>query len=76
MVTLRYGSILELHIYIPTTGMTPDTEFLDRLLLATNGRMMLRTRCGLRGLGSGSTDIAPYARPAVSDSEHSAGVVS
>jgi len=51
MVTLTYGSILELHIYIPTTGMTPDTGFLDRLLLATNGRMYAKNTVRFEGVG-------------------------
>ena len=68
-VILSDGSVLEADIYIPTTGTTPNTGFLDRSLLVSDGRVgankgTLRVeKAGERVYAIG--DVASYARPAV-----------
>ena len=69
MVSLTDGRILEADIYIPATGTSPNTGFLERTLLGSDGRVetnasTLRVdKAGPRVYAIG--DAASYARPAV-----------
>ncbi|KAJ5404308.1 hypothetical protein N7509_004179 [Penicillium cosmopolitanum] len=68
-VTLDNGQILEADLYIPATGTTPNTGFLDETLLAPDGRVetnksTLRVeKAGIRVYAIG--DAASFARPTV-----------
>ncbi|CAI7598319.1 unnamed protein product [Penicillium pancosmium] len=68
-VTLDNGQILEADLYIPATGTTPNTGFLDETLLASDGRVetnksTLRVeKAGMRVYAIG--DAASFARPTV-----------
>ncbi|KAJ5999890.1 hypothetical protein N7481_000299 [Penicillium waksmanii] len=68
-VTLDNGQILETDLYIPATGTTPNTGFLDEILLAPDGRVetnksTLRVeKAGMRVYAIG--DAASFARPTV-----------
>ncbi|KIW52190.1 hypothetical protein PV05_07851 [Exophiala xenobiotica] len=68
-VTLENGKTLEADLYIPTTGTTPNTGFVDKLLLGADGRVetnpsTLRVKkTGTRIYAIG--DAASFARPAI-----------
>lgn len=68
-VTLDNGQILEADLYIPATGTTPNTSFLENTLLAPDGRVetnksTLRVeKAGVRVYAIG--DAASFARPTV-----------
>ena len=68
-ITLENGKTLDADLYIPTTGITPNTSCLHESLLAPDGRVetnesTLRVKkAGPRVYAVG--DAASYARPAV-----------
>lgn len=68
-VTLQSGKKLDADLYIPATGTKPNTDFIDKTLLAPDGRVdtnpaTLRVdKGGQRIYAIG--DAASYARPAV-----------
>ncbi|KAF2794111.1 FAD/NAD(P)-binding domain-containing protein [Melanomma pulvis-pyrius CBS 109.77] len=68
-LTLENGKTLEADLYIPATGMTPNTSFLDKELLTADGRIDTNTstlraeKAGPRIYAVG--DASSYARPAV-----------
>lgn len=68
-LTLVDGKTLDTDIYIPATGTTPNTSFIHKALLTSDGRVdtnasTLRVdKAGPRVYGVG--DAASYARPAV-----------
>ncbi|PGG97987.1 hypothetical protein AJ80_09609 [Polytolypa hystricis UAMH7299] len=68
-VTLSNGETLEADLYIPATGTTPNTGFIDKSLLAVDGRVdtnatTLRVdKAGERVYAVG--DVGSYARPAI-----------
>ncbi|KAJ5632731.1 amid-like mitochondrial protein [Penicillium lividum] len=68
-LSLSDGSELEADIYIPAMGMVPNTTFLDKSLLASDGRVetnlsTLRVdKAGDRVYAVG--DVGSYGRPAV-----------
>jgi apoptosis-inducing factor 2 len=68
-LTLESGKTLEVDLYIPATGTTPNTNFIDKSLLAADGRVetnpsTLRVdKAGRRIYAVG--DVATVARPAV-----------
>ncbi|KAJ5657506.1 Oxidoreductase [Penicillium longicatenatum] len=68
-VSLSDGTELDADIYIPAVGMTPNTSFLDKTLLMSDGRVetnhsTLRVdKAGDRIYAVG--DVGSYARPAV-----------
>lgn len=68
-VSLSDGTELNADIYIPAVGMTPNTSFLDKTLLMSDGRVetnhsTLRVdKAGDRVYAVG--DVGSYARPAV-----------
>ncbi|KAH6972704.1 hypothetical protein BKA56DRAFT_592713 [Ilyonectria sp. MPI-CAGE-AT-0026] len=69
-VTLSGNHVLEdVDLYIPATGTRPNTEFVEKSLLAADGRVETNTRT-LRVDGAGQRvyaigDAASFARPAV-----------
>ena len=68
-ITLEDGNTMEADLYIPATGMTPNTSFLDKSLLTADGRVdtnaqTLRVeKAGVRVYAVG--DVGSFARPAV-----------
>ncbi|RMZ86997.1 hypothetical protein DV736_g5778, partial [Chaetothyriales sp. CBS 134916] len=68
-VTLENGKIIDTDLYIPAMGTVPNTSFIDKSLLAADGRVetnpsTLRVdKAGPRVYAVG--DAASYARPAV-----------
>jgi NADH dehydrogenase FAD-containing subunit len=68
-VTLMNGTMLEADLYIPATGMTPNTSFIDTVLLTADGHVETNTStlrvdtAGPRIYAVG--DVSSYARPAV-----------
>lgn len=68
-VTLEDGKTLDADLYIPATGTTPNTSFIDASLLKPDGRVDTNTstlrvdNAGPRVYAVG--DAASYARPAV-----------
>ena len=68
-LTLEDGNTLQADLYIPATGMAPNTDFIDKEMLTTDGRvdtnaLTLRVdKAGPRVYAVG--DVASYARPAV-----------
>ncbi|KAJ5889551.1 hypothetical protein N7504_010361 [Penicillium tannophilum] len=68
-VSLSDGTELNADIYIPAVGMTPNTSFLDKSLLMSDGRVdtnqsTLRVdKAGERVYAVG--DVGSYARPAI-----------
>ncbi|KAF1951710.1 FAD/NAD(P)-binding domain-containing protein [Byssothecium circinans] len=69
MLTLSTGKIIEADIFIPATGMTPNTSFLPSSLLTRTGQIETNTstlrvdNAGPRIYAIG--DCSSYARPAV-----------
>ena len=68
-ITLEDGRTMEADLYIPATGTIPNTDFVDKALLTSNGRVetdnsTLRVeKAGSRVYAIG--DCASYARPAI-----------
>jgi apoptosis-inducing factor 2 len=68
-ITLDDGKVLDADLYIPATGTTPNTSFVDKSLLTPDGRIdtnptTLRVdKAGPRIYAVG--DVASYARPAI-----------
>jgi NADH dehydrogenase FAD-containing subunit len=68
-LTLEDGKKVEADLYIPATGSAPNTKFIDKMLLTTDGRVetnpsTLRVdQAGPRIYAIG--DAASYARPAI-----------
>lgn len=68
-VVLEDGTKLDADLYIPATGMIPNTGFVDKSLLAPDGRVDTNTstlridKAGPRIYAIG--DASSYARPAV-----------
>ncbi|KAJ9497996.1 hypothetical protein H2202_006599 [Exophiala xenobiotica] len=68
-VTLENGKTMETDLYIPATGMTPNTGFVDKSLLGDDGRVETNPstirvkRAGPRIYAIG--DAASFARPAI-----------
>jgi NADH dehydrogenase FAD-containing subunit len=68
-VTLDNGQVLETDLYIPATGTTPNTGFLEEMLLAPDGRVetnrsTLRVeKAGMRVYAIG--DASSFSRPTV-----------
>ncbi|KAH8896700.1 FAD/NAD(P)-binding domain-containing protein [Thozetella sp. PMI_491] len=68
-ITLENGKTLEADLYIPAFGTTPNTAFIDKELLASDGRVETNTatlrveKAGPRVYAIG--DASTYARPAV-----------
>lgn len=68
-LTLEDGKTLDADLYIPATGMRPNTGFINEALLTTDGRVdtnasTLRVdKAGSRVYAVG--DAASYARPAI-----------
>ena len=68
-VTLDDGRTLEADLYIPATGTMPNTDFVDKELLTSNGRIETNSsslrveKAGPRTYAIG--DCASYARPAI-----------
>lgn len=68
-VTLEGGKTLDADLYIPATGTIPNTGFIDKALLTSDGRVDTNTstlrvdKAGPRIYAVG--DVASYARPAV-----------
>jgi NADH dehydrogenase FAD-containing subunit len=68
-LTLMNGTTLEADLYIPATGMTPNTSFIDTVLLTADGHVETNTStlrvdtAGPRIYAVG--DVSSYARPAV-----------
>jgi len=68
-LTLMNGITLGADLYIPATGMTPNTSFIDQTLLTsddhvdTNNTTMRVDKAGPRIYAIG--DVSSYARPAV-----------
>ena len=68
-ITLDDGNVLDADLYIPATGTTPNTSFVDKSLLTPDGRIdtnpaTLRVdKAGPRIYAVG--DVASYARPAI-----------
>lgn len=68
VVTLDDGTTISTDIYIPATGMKPNTKFVHESLLTTDRR--INTSSSLRVEGAGPRvyavgDVASYSRPAV-----------
>jgi apoptosis-inducing factor 2 len=68
-VTFKIGKTLKADLYIPTTGIRPNTSFIQKELLTADGRVNTNTstlcvdKTGSRIYAIG--DAAPCARPAV-----------
>ncbi|KAK5455258.1 hypothetical protein LTS15_005978 [Exophiala xenobiotica] len=68
-VTLENGKTMETDLYIPATGMTPNTSFVDKSLLGDDGRVETNPstirveRAGPRIYAIG--DAASFTRPAI-----------
>ena len=68
-LTLANGKTLNADCYIPTTGTRPNTDFIDKSLLTSNGRVdtnasTLRVdKAGPRVYAVG--DVGSYSRPAI-----------
>lgn len=68
-LTLEDGKILDTDLYIPATGMSPNTSFIDKALLTADGRV--NTNASTLRVDKGGPrvyavgDVASYARPAV-----------
>lgn len=68
-LSLKDGETLEADLYIPATGLQPNTSFLPKELLTADGRVdtnpeTLRVdKAGARVYAVG--DVASYARPAI-----------
>ncbi|KAJ5595461.1 uncharacterized protein N7459_001669 [Penicillium hispanicum] len=68
-VALTDGNTLEADIYIPATGTSPNTGYIEKSLLGLDGRVE-NNRSTLRVDGAGPRvyaigDVASYSRPAV-----------
>lgn len=68
-LTLDNGTRMDADLYIPATGMRPNTSFMDKSLLTadgrieTNGSTLRVEKAGPRVYAVG--DVGSYARPAV-----------
>ncbi|ORY28806.1 hypothetical protein BCR39DRAFT_533967 [Naematelia encephala] len=68
-ITLQDGTTLDTDLYIPATGLEPNTSFIDPTLLSptghvdTNSSTLRVDKAGPRIYAIG--DVASYARPAV-----------
>ena len=68
-VMLENGKMLEADLYIPAFGMTPNTKFIDKMLLTADGRVDTNAstfrveKAGPRIYAIG--DVSSVARPAV-----------
>ena len=68
-LALEDGRTLEADLYIPATGMIPNTSFIDKSLLTSNGRIETNSstlrveKAGQRVYAIG--DCASYSRPAI-----------
>ncbi len=68
-LTLDDGRTLEADLYIPATGTVPNTSFIDKSLLTSNGRVETNSstlrveKAGQRVYAIG--DCASYSRPAI-----------
>ncbi|KAL8785017.1 MAG: hypothetical protein Q9213_003610 [Squamulea squamosa] len=68
-VTLGNGKTLDADLYIPATGTTPNTKFINESLLAEDGRVktnpktLRADKAGPRVYAIG--DVANYSRPAI-----------
>lgn len=68
-LTLEDGTTMDADLYIPATGTTPNTSFMQAVLLTSDGRVdndpsTLRVdKAGPRVYAVG--DVASYARPAI-----------
>lgn len=68
-LTLEDGRKLEADLYIPATGMVPNTSFINESLLTSNGRVETNSstlrveKAGQRVYAIG--DCASYSRPAI-----------